>query len=172
MAGHAIKISMESDISDDDIDALLKETGFRSPPALLDPRQLKEESLEKLLDEIMSTTSPPLDNSSPPEGTPSAPVQKDKHKRSRLFLTPIWLSTAILGVFLFGGALGFYWGNTRIGNPAAPSLTSIHTQLTSLIQEVHKLSQWVDPPAPPPEEIIEPLSPPNAMKKLTPEAIL
>lgn len=163
---------MESDISDDDIDALLKETGFRTTPALLNPRPLKEESLEKLLEEIMSTASSAPPTSSDPADPTPVTVQKDKHKRSRRALFPIWLSIVILGVFLIGGALGFFWGNTRAINRATPSLTSIDTQLSILIEEILKLSQWVDPPAPPPEEIIEPLTPSNDMKKLISEAIL
>ncbi len=157
---------MESDISDDDIDALLKETGFRETPIALNPRPLKEESLDELLEEIMSTAS------SDPDDTPPLPAQKDKHKRSRLPLTPIWLSTAILGVFLLGGALGFYWGNTRTVTPVTPSLTSIDTQLSTLIEEFRKLSQWIDPPAPPPEEIIQPITPSNDMQNLIQEAVL
>ena len=157
---------MESDISDDDIDALLKETGFRSTPALQTLHPPKEESLEKLLEELMSTAPP-----SPVAPSP-LPIQKEKHKRSRLPLLPIWFSMVILVVFLVGGALGFFWGNTRTINQEHPSLTRIDTQLSTLVEEIHKLSQWVNPPNPPREEIIEPLSPTSDIQKLAPEATL
>lgn len=157
---------MEADISEDEIDALLKEAGFGAAPLTI-PTE-KEESLEKLLEEIMSTASPATPASALSDDRIALfPLQQDKPKRIRFPLVPIWLIMAVLGAFFVGGMLGFYWGKTE--NPA---LKSIETQLSSLSEEVHKLSQWVDPPPPPPEEIIEPLTPATDMKKLAQEAIL
>lgn len=164
---------MATDISEDEIDALLKKAGVGANSSNPKGQLVKEESLEKLLEEIMSTASPgPPASALSDDRISLFPIQKDKPKRLRFPLVPIWLSIGVLAAFFLGGVLGFYWGKTRPTDPAAPTLETIDTQLSTLIEEVRKLSLWVDPPPPPPEEIIQPLSPSNAMQKLIQDAIL
>ena len=161
------------DVSEDEIDALLQASGLLAEEPIETPQLAKEESLEKLLEEIMSTAPmAPSASALSGERVTLFPITQDKPKRLRFPLVPIWLSIAVLGTFFLGGVLGFYWGMTQQTDPAAPTLETINTQLTQLIEEVHKLSECMAPPTVPPSEIIEPLEPSQEMKKLIQEAIL
>ncbi len=150
---------MSNNISEDEVDALLK--GNAS-----EPQSTKEESLEKLLEEIMSTApSAPAASALSPERAPLFATQTEKQKKNRYL--PLWLSSAVLGAFLLGGAFGFYWGKN---DPSAPTLKALQEGITQLTDQVNRLVKAMEPPSTASSEIIEPL--PSPIKKKAKEAIL
>jgi hypothetical protein len=164
---------MDSEISEKELDTFLREAGILAPQSMATPHTTKDESLEKLLEEIMSAGKAP-----DPQREIRPPLlqpEKEKNKRFKFPLLPLWLSSAILASFLLGSVFGLYWGKAEKIQPEVNLSEEINLKLVLLVEEVQKLRSLIEIPAPSTsvsQEIIVPINPPQGMEQLAPEAFM
>lgn len=163
---------MESNISEEELDRFLKETG------IIVEEQEKEDPLEKLVEEIMgsvNTVPPPLPASEAPDPSlleshyEQLLAGPTKPKRFKFPLLPLFISIAFLGGILLGTPFGFYWGKTQKIDPFP--FEEIEAKISLLAKQVQEIYDKVTPTSPP-DEIIEPIEPLPESESLAPDALL
>src|ERR1700722_3234940 len=128
---------------DANISKEVNEAMTTTPPDI--PRQETTESVETLLEEMIKSArplSPPFVNEAK---IPSFLFDKEKPKRHRSSLFPLWLSLAVLGGIFLGTIFVFYWGRISRNDP----LLFAYDDIKEIYNKIF--------PATPPGEIIEPL---------------
>lgn len=150
------------EFSEEQLDTLLKEVGIFSTNTK--ETEIQEESLEKMLDEIMRAPQPAPSSAPPP---PPFPFEEKKLKKTKM---PLLLSLALLGGFFFGTLFGYYWGKTQKVEFQEKPYEEIQGQLSTLMSDVKEILEKIHTPLS--AEIIEPLlEPPSETEKLAPEVV-
>lgn len=164
---------MDSDISEEELDTFLKEAGILTKREEISHQIENEESLEKLLEEIIGsvqTTPSPVPSLSEDKISPIL-FEKEKSKRSKFPLLPLFLSIVFLGGVFLGTIFGFYWGKTQRVDSPAISFEELDAKITGLLNQIQEIYDKITPITPP-GEVIEPLEPPQGVEQLAPQALL
>jgi hypothetical protein len=159
---------MESDISKEELDTFLQETGIVAKSLENNPQKEKEGSLEKLLEEIMVSAHPP--SLSALEEKSTLPLN-EKTRRLKFPLLPLLLSIAFLGGTFLGTVFGFYWGTTQRGESQAFSMEEIDSKIDLIAKQIQEIYDKITPTTSS-EEIIEPLQNPQGLEKLAPKRVM
>jgi len=143
---------MDSNFLETELNSLLNKVetepeGTKSKQTL----NTQDQSLEKLLEEIIESTKP----SEPTEQKNNLPPDTSGQKRFKLF--PAWISVCILGSFLLGSAFGLLWSQTQ---KKREFFTDLDTRLSLIAEEIQCIHQQISCETPA-EEIIEPLIEPS-----------
>jgi len=159
---------MDSEISEEELDTFLKEAGILNNPIEIQTK--KAEPLDNLIEEIMcsiqASNSPPI--STVGEKITSVFLEKEKQKRTKFPLSPLFISIAFLGGIFLGSIFGFYWGKTQRVEMPERSFEDIEAKVTLLVNQIQEISNKIVPVSLP-EEIIEPMEPTTEIQKLIPE---
>ena len=162
---------MDSNITEEELDIFLKEAGILKASSetthQAENQARKEETLDKLLEEIIDSVRPTSSSASSPieEKIPPFLFKKLKEIRPRLRFFALGLSISLLGGVFLGTIFGFYWGKTQKQNSIVTSFDTLDSKLGLLrneIQAIHeKITQFS-----PPEEMIEPIEPLEQLEEL------
>jgi hypothetical protein len=158
---------MDSDISEEELDTFLKEAGIFTEPTDPAPPIEKEESLGRLIEEIIASTQDPP----PAEKFDEPPPFLAEKENPPFSLLPLLLCITFLGGVFLGALFGLYWGSTQRVDPTPPTYEEIDAKITRLADQIQEIYNAIASPIPP-EEVIEPLEPVEEMKKLAPEKVM
>jgi len=161
---------MDAKISEKELDIFLEEAQISSQTEQ-NLQKEKGESLEKLLEDIMGSAK----EESPP---PSEEIQEknyrlfnqiDKPKRKTFSLWPLLLSIAFFGGCFLGTIFGFSWGHSKKNATSSPAFVEMDAKITQLVREIEEIYEKITP-MPPADEMIEPVTFPDDLSRLSPKA--
>lgn len=159
---------MDANISKEELDIFLNEAGIlKRPLEIQEAEAAKEESVEKLLEEIIGEVRPTVAQPHPAsdDKIPHFLYEKEQ-KKPRFRFLPLGLSIALLGGIFLGTIFGFYWGQSRKETPIATSFEAIESKLGLLVSEIQAIHEKIIPFSPP-HEMIEPLEPLEQLEELS-----